>query len=124
MPKLPSSYTVEAFLDNNRNRIWRIEWFGEVDLSPQVPSELTIEVVLVPLWKTEIDPQTINKKSAYQYSARRVVRVGVGLLPCLHIGTVWRGGHQLDTPSYTLRPFDELFVTPETSRITDAYRNP
>lgn len=124
MPKLPSSYTVEAFLDNNRNRIWRIDWFGEVDLNPQVPSEQTIEVVLVPLKEAEIDPQTINKKLAYDYRERRVVRVGVGLLPCLHIGTLWHNGHQLKTPSYTPRAFEELLVTPHTSRITDGHRNP
>lgn len=124
MPKLPPSYTVEVFLDNNRNRIWRIDWLGEVELNPQDPSEPTIEVVLVPLWKPEIDPLTINKKSVYQYNARRVARVGIGLLPCLHIGTLWRGGHQLDTPSYTIRFFNELLITPETSHITDADGNP
>ncbi|HEX8459714.1 MAG TPA: hypothetical protein VF656_20635 [Pyrinomonadaceae bacterium] len=124
MSKLPSSYIVEAFLDNNRNRIWRIEWFGEVDLNPQVPSEQTIEVVLVPLKEAEIDPQTINKKSSYEYRERCVVRVGVGLLPCLHIGTLWRNGHQLQTPSYTDLSFNNLLITPETSRITDAHRNP
>ncbi|HEX8181164.1 MAG TPA: hypothetical protein VF525_16585 [Pyrinomonadaceae bacterium] len=124
MSKLPATYTVEAFLDNNRNRIWRIEWFGQVDLNPQVPSEPTIEVVLVPTRDAEIDPQTIKQKSAYQHSARRITRVGVGLLPCLHIGTLWRGGHQLDTPSYTLGFFDELLITPETSHITDARRAP
>lgn len=124
MPKLPSTYTVEAFLDNNRNRIWRIEWFGEVDLNPLVPSEPTIEVVLVPLWRSEIDPQMLNKKGAYEHSARRIVRVGVGLLPCLHIGTLWRGGRQLDTPPYTLRRFARLLITPGTSRVTDALHDP
>ncbi|MDQ3816321.1 MAG: hypothetical protein M3362_01360 [Acidobacteriota bacterium] len=124
MPKLPSSYKVEAFLDNNLNRIWRIEGLGEVDLNPSVPSEPSIEVILVPLWKPQADPETINKKSTYQYSGRRVVRVGVGLLSCLHIGTLWRGGYQLNTPPYTPRDFNELLITPETSRITDASRSP
>lgn len=124
MPKLPSTYKVEAFLDNNRNRIWRIEGFGALDLNPSVPSEPTIEVILVPLWKAQVDPETINKKATYQYSERRVVRVGVGLLSCLHIGTLWCGGYQLNTPPYTSRDFDDLLITPETSRITDASRSP
>jgi|SRR5882672_190160 len=72
----------------------------------------------------KFDPQTINKTSAYQHKERRVVRVGVGTLPCLCIGTLWRDGSQLETPSYANWFFGELLVTPQTSRITDARRSP
>jgi hypothetical protein len=124
MPQLHPSHIIEAFLDNGRNLIWRVEWFGEVDLNPQVPSEPTIEVTLIPLREPEINPYTIYKESAYKADARRLVRVGVGLLPCLYIGSLWQGGKQLETPKFAPWDFNELLITPQTARITDSYQEP
>lgn len=124
MKKLLFPYKIKAFLDNKRNLIWRVEAFGRVDLNPEVPSEPTIEVTLVPLRELQINPLTINTIGAYYYKESRVVRVGIGLLPYLLIGSLWQNGDNIDFPDYNLETFDQLLITPETSRLTDASREP
>src|SRR6266481_160597 len=124
MPKLDNSYTIEAFQDHGRGRIWRIDWFGSVDLNPLTESEPIIEVALAPLNESEVNPDKINSTKSYDYSHRRVVWVGVGLLPCLPIGTLWRNGFQLNPVSYVLETFEELLISQKTSRITDVCSDP
>lgn len=92
--KNTSLFQISAFPKGER--IWRISWLGKFVKNPNVPSEPSIEVVLVPL-RTDINPENsnLNSKYAYDYSGIKTILVGSGLLPILKIGSFWQNRSEI-----------------------------
>jgi hypothetical protein len=114
-------YPVEAFLIDDR--LWRLVWFGPIVQNSVFRSEDTIKVILTPLKKSSLIKARMNDPEFYDYKASLTCEVGIGLLPYLRIGSIWRHGlpyyWPLKTPSfhlYTTRTFKNLKVTSQTSR--------
>src|SRR5271166_1355423 len=72
LPVGQAVYAIDAFPDDDL--LWRIEWIGGVGYNTSVPSEPQIDVCLAQLPKGEKNP----------------VKIGVGLLPYVWIGSVWQ----------------------------------
>src|SRR5271167_5026855 len=72
LPVGQAVYAIDAFPDDDL--LWRIEWIGGVGYNTSVPSEPQIDVCLARLPKGE----------------KRTVKIGVGLLPYVWIGSVWQ----------------------------------
>src|SRR5260370_2279001 len=66
--------------------LWRIEWIGGVGYNTSVPSEPQIDVCFAQLPKGEKNPLSARARSSQV--EERTVKVGVGLLPSVWIGSV------------------------------------
>ena len=66
--------------------LWRIEWIGGVGYNTSVPSEPQIDVCLAQLPKGEKNPLSARARSSQV--EKRTVKIGVGLLPYVWIGSV------------------------------------
>lgn len=89
---MPNPHVViEEFKDASRpGSTWRLNWFGGVERDPKVATEYKLQVVLTKVkddvrgaWHTE---------RAVEQDILRVVPVGVGQLPLLRMGSLWRDG--------------------------------
>jgi hypothetical protein len=78
-------YAIDAFPDDDL--LWRIEWIGGVAYNTSVPSEPLIDVCLAQLPNGETNPLSTRSRSAL---TKKVVKIGVGLLPYIAIASVWR----------------------------------
>jgi hypothetical protein len=79
-------YAIDAFPDDDL--LWRIEWIGGVGYNTSVPSEPQIDVCLAQLPKGEKNPLSARARSSQV--EQRTVKIGVGLLPYVWIGSVWQ----------------------------------
>jgi hypothetical protein len=64
------------------------EWIGGVGYNTSVPSEPQIDVCLAQLPKGEKNPLSARARSSQV--EQRTVKIGVGLLPYVWIGSVWQ----------------------------------
>src|SRR5271165_3932827 len=99
LPVGQAVYAIDAFPDDDlltsiwpsglirkpRN-FWRIEWIGGVGYNTSVPSEPQIDVCLAQLPKGEKNPLSARARSSQV--EKRTVKIGVGLLPYVWIGSV------------------------------------
>ena len=91
--RLPARFRLKAFPTDNR--LWKVDWFGDLLRNPNAGSEPLLEVFIVPFKRGETTEEYLKQKSSYEYSQTRKIKVGVSLLPFLHLGTFWRAGiHQ------------------------------
>src|SRR5499427_8887686 len=81
-------YAIDDFPDDDR--LWRIEWIGGVGYNTSVPSEPLIDVSLAQLPKGERNPLSGRARSSQV--EERTVKIGVGLLPYIWMGSVWQKG--------------------------------
>jgi hypothetical protein len=86
LPVGESVYAIDGFPDDDR--LWRIEWIGGVGYNTSVPSEPQIDVSLAQLPKGEKNPLSARARSSQV--EKRMVKIGVGLLPYIWIGSVWQ----------------------------------
>src|SRR6266436_3742134 len=86
LPVGQAVYAIDAFPDDDL--LWRIEWIGGVGYNTSVPSEPQIDVCLAQLPKGEKNPLSARARSSQV--EKRTVKIGVGLLPYVWIGSVWQ----------------------------------
>ena len=86
LPVGQSVYAIDGFPDDDL--LWRIEWLGGVGYNTSVPSEPQIDVSLAQLPKGERNPLSVRARSSQV--EKRTVKIGVGLLPYIWIGSVWQ----------------------------------
>ncbi len=89
---MPDQHVViEEFKDASRpGSTWRLNWFGGVERDPDVATEYKLQVVLT-LVKAHARKDWHTEASVEQ-DILRMVRVGVGQLPLLRLGSLWRDG--------------------------------
>ncbi len=87
------SYQISTFpTDDN---LWRIDWMDGIHKNPHAPSEQLITVFLTRLNTSNdqsIDPLSNQNLSKFHDLAD----IGVGLLPMVWIGSVWRNGYLVE----------------------------
>lgn len=100
-----------------KNPFYKIVWVSEFDLNPLALSEPTVELLLAPYLETEINPQTVNTKRAFDNKAILTVRVGVGQLPALPLGAFIRDRRVVAIPDYGPETYDLVIDDEHTSII-------
>ena len=91
--RLPARFKLKAFPADNR--LWKVDWFGDLLPNPNAKSEPLLEAFIVPYRRSETSEELLRQRGSYDYTQIRKISVGVSLLPFLHLGTFWRGGiHQ------------------------------
>lgn len=82
---------IEEFKDASRpGSTWRLNWFGGVERDPKVATEYKLQVVLT---KVKDDARGAwHTERAVEQDILRMVPVGIGQLPLLRMGSLWRDG--------------------------------
>jgi len=101
------------------NRIYRLSLFGSLDHNPLVASHPIVRVLLTPLKKSFINYQTAHQISEYDHYASKIVEVGVGMLPYLQVGSLWRNRQRIASPHYEEQIFQ---VGPAARQLTPAMK--
>lgn len=82
---------IEEFRDSSRpGSTWRLNWFGGVERDPEVATEYKLQIIL-----TLVKPNASGNwhtEAAVEQDILRMVRIGVGQLPLLRIGSLWKDG--------------------------------
>ncbi|MFC0154181.1 hypothetical protein ACFFJ4_11305 [Xanthomonas dyei] len=94
-------------------RIWRVDWLGRVE---RTSAEALIDVHLSPARK---ETMFLREQSDFDAHATVKLRVGVGLLPFLVIGSLWRNGRRQRKDFGYPRNFRNINI-PETVGTTTA----
>ena len=95
MPAKETIPRLKVFPDDGK--LWRIDWLGAIRSNPHQSSEPMIDVIISPLSSKQV---TIFD----EYKLKFIAPVGVGLLPFLRIGSLWKNG----------RPCPEFLGTEES----------
>lgn len=77
------------------DRYWRVDAFGAILRNPNVPSEPFIQIVISPFTDNELsskEPKDLISVNATNDDERKSIEIGVGQLPFISIGSVWKNG--------------------------------
>lgn len=99
------------------DRLWRVDWMGVIQTNPAVLSEPTIRIFLTRLTKPfgkRVDAFDLGNLDK---SHRQHADVGIGVLPLIWIGSVWRNGRRVDD-NLRLEEFSFHVDTAEAEEIT------
>lgn len=88
-------------------RIWRIDWLGPVE---RAPAEARIDVHFSPARPGVAHPR---EQKQFDGDAATRVRIGVGLLPFLAIGSLWRDGCRLRQTAGSHRELPNVRIDPQ-----------
>lgn len=95
-------------------RRWRLDWLGDVSLSPSISSEPTITVALSPVRDGVSNPAT---NSGVLGQEQMIVRVGVGQMPYLRVGSIWRDQRQVQELAGETQDLKDINISPSTVKL-------
>jgi len=98
-------------------RKWRVDWFGAIERNYDIPTEPYVQVVISPLREGVTD---YAANSSVVHDDRKAIRIGVGQLPLLSIGSLWQDGHCLPDRAGKATTFDGLDISDETTQVVQA----
>lgn len=102
---------IKEFPDDGR--IWRIEWLGAVE---QTQPEAKIDVHLCEGTQVKPLPRQPGQPKPPD-PARQCIKVGVGQLPYLTLGSTWRNRRRLDASVGTRQPLTNLQIDDTRVRL-------
>ena len=76
-------------------RYWRVDAFGAIIRNHNIPSEPFIQIVISPFVDNDLsskEPKELASSNAVNDDDRKSIQIGVGQLPFVSIGSVWRNG--------------------------------
>lgn len=101
-------------------RAWMLAWVGEIHNSPRSNGTKQIEVSLLPLQHGRpFDKTAFKTIKNFSRGEAKKVRVSIGLLPALILGSGWINGFHQPT-SHSPANFPNLQIDPQTVRIADS----
>lgn len=101
----------------NDGRVWRIDWFGAVRKNDNVPTEPTIDVYLRPVSVTD---KTSIADFGWLNKERICCPIGVGQLPVLTIGSLWKNGKLLDYQVIVPSNLPNVNIAEDSVRLIEA----
>lgn len=113
---------IKEIADSSKDyRFWKVHWIGRTSIN-KATNEMVIDVCLVPLLKPESftdgsrAPEERVYNRNYAFRQRQTVKIGVGQLPLIRIGAVYKDGYPYERPKYITGEF-KLTVTEENQKI-------
>ena len=101
----------------NDGRVWRIDWFGAVRKNDNVPTEPIIDVYLRPVSVTD---KTSIADFGWLNKERICCPIGVGQLPVLTIGSLWKNGKLLDYQVIVPSNLPNVNIAEDSVRLIEA----
>lgn len=102
------------------NRLWRIDWLGQVDYQPGRHSQPCFRVTTSPVLCDPNDQNTILSTDSTDHRHQRQVWLPIGILYLVKIGDIWQNGQRVYTPNYQTEIFRGLDVKKESTNFIKA----
>lgn len=103
---------IREFPDDDR--IWRVDWYGSIERNERVPSEPKVQVIISPLVEEVSDYASIK---AVNHDDRKIIGVGVGQLPAISIGSLWKNRRCLSYCAGQSKEFSDLVINAQTVQL-------
>lgn len=118
MPLKSNKFVIKEFLNIlGEQEIWRVDWVNIVPKSSTFP-QFRLEVFLSPL-RQHFQRPINSQKSVFGSQQQRVI-VGVGVMPILYMGALFKGGELLEAPTpHPKTDFIDAQVAPSTSQYVN-----
>lgn len=104
------------------DRIWRIDWFGDVGYPGSVRryAQPSIKVVFSPLSCDQSDHAALITPETTDHQHARETWIPIAALPMVAIGDLWQHGQPIASPDYQVETFKKLGIIPETTSFLKA----
>jgi hypothetical protein len=98
-------------------RYWRVDWLGALAPNPTITTELLFEIVISPYRSNPFSlPQeklaSVKPTASYE---QRVIKIGVGQLPFISVGSIWKDGIQQNLYAGVDAQIHDLDISLETA---------
>lgn len=103
-----SHYTTRINEIAGLSQLWKVQWLGELSIN-QTTYEPLIDLWMVPLKTPDSynpEDKALASNENYDFSKMKVVKVGVGELPLISAGSIFKNGYLLERPSYLTYTFE------------------
>ncbi len=106
----------------NDGRFWRVDWLGALTPNPQITTEPHLQVIISPFLSNPADLpiDQLASTRATNAAQQTVIKIGVGQLPFIEIGSVWRDGIHQGIYAGTTERFNHLLISSESTTIISA----
>ncbi len=105
------------------DRYWRVDAFGAILRNPNVPSEPFIQIVISPFIDNDLyakEPKDLVSINATSNDERKSIEIGVGQLPFISIGSVWKNGFIQAFKAGTEETLYNINIVDENIKIINA----
>lgn len=99
--------------------VWKVHWIGELSINFRT-KEMMIEVCLVPFIHPEqlknAEQHKFINNTNYEFGESQIIRIGVGQLPLVTVGTFFINGYPYKRPAFITEEFS-FSVTEKNQKI-------
>lgn len=100
---------------------WRVDWIGAFVPNANITTEPFIQILLSPIKRVaETLPQNLASVRAVDSSRAVTIEIGVGQLPCVAIGSIWKNGFHQGVFAGTDKIFSDLNISETSVRFIRA----
>lgn len=103
-------------------QLWRVDWVGALVRSTTITTEPFVQILLSPLVINVVEASSKDLASvkAVDSSKQEIINVGVGLLPIIAIGSIWKNGLHQGVFSGTSKSFSDLKISKNNIKFIPA----
>ena len=105
------------------DRYWRVDSFGAILRNPNIPSEPFIQIVISPFVDNNLhtkEPKDLISINATNDDERQSIEIGVGQLPFISIGSIWKNGYIQAFKAGTEEVIYNVHIVNENIKIINA----
>lgn len=112
-----ASFKIKEFPTDGRH--WRVDWLGALTRNPSVTTEPSFQVVLSPVEPGYhfARPKDLASNKAVDFKQHVIKDIGVGQLPLINIGSVWKDGVRVSHRIGRERRYNQLLINPSKVKI-------
>lgn len=103
-------------------RFWRVDWLGALEPNPEITTEPFIQVLITPFTSSphQLRAKKLSSIRATNPEQQRVIRLGIGQLPLIEIGSIWKDGIRQEIMAGVSESFRNLEINSQTVNIISA----
>lgn len=103
-------------------KFWRVDWKGAVLPNPSITTEPFFQVVISPFFDNPYGMPEDKRASVSNTDVERqqVINIGIGQLPLIPTGSIWKNGICQDILSGKHEAISNLLISPETTQVITA----
>ena len=103
-------------------KFWRVDWKGAVLPNPDITTEPFFQVVISPFFDNPYGMLEDKRASVSQTDVeqQRVINIGIGQLPLISTGSIWKDGICQNIMSGKHEAINNLLISPLTTQVITA----
>lgn len=100
---------------------WRMDWIGAFVPNANITTEPFVQIYLSPLAISPMaSPKDLASVNAVNWSGQKIIDIGVGQLPFIEKGSVWKNGLRQKALAGTSRVFSDLEISKDSIKLIRA----